>query len=134
MTEKVGFKPHQVVLLAKAFGCSRVVWNDALAIYNKAYIEGNTRPKEVDKLVITQAKKTEQRAWLSEVSNIVLQQSFRDLEQAWSNFFSSCNGERKGRKVGIPKFKKKQSKQSIRFRVGRFTAQSCSVKSQRFQN
>ena len=121
-------KPHQFVPLAKAFGCARVVWNDALAIYNKAYAEGNLRPKEVDKLVITQAKKTEERAWLSEVSNIVLQQSFRDLERAWSNFFSSCKGERKGKKVGIPKFKKKQSRQSMRFRVGGFTVHSCSVR------
>ena len=121
-------KPHQIVPLAKAFGCARVVWNDALAIYNQAYVEGNIRPYVVDKLVITQDKKSEERAWLAEVSNIVLQQSFRDLEQAWSNFFSSCKGERKGKKVGIPKFKKKQSRQSMRFSVGGFTVRFCSVR------
>lgn len=103
-------KPHQIKPLAKAFGCARVVWNDALDIYRKAHAEGLPKPKEVDKLVITQAKKTEERAWLSEVSNIVLQQSYRDLEQAWSNFFNSCKGERKGKKVGTPKFKKRQSR------------------------
>ena len=50
---------------------------------------------EVDKQVITQAKKTKDRAWLSEVSNIVLQQSFRDLQTAWNNYFSSLKEKRK---------------------------------------
>ena len=75
-------------------------------------------PKDVDKHVITQAKKTEECVWLSEVSNIVLQQSYRDLQQAWSNFFSNIKGKRKGKKVAPPKFKKKQSRQANRFRAG----------------
>jgi putative transposase len=114
--------------LAKAFGCSRVVWNDALWIYKNAQRNGEERPKDVDKLVITQAKKTESRAWLSEVSNIVLQQSFRDLQTAWNNYFSSLNGSRKGKPVGKPKLKKKTSRQSMRFRKGGFSVHSCSVK------
>ena len=65
-------KPFQIEPLAKAFGCARVVWNDALWLYQKANKEGLPRPKDVDKQVITQAKKTPDRAWLSEVSNIVL--------------------------------------------------------------
>lgn len=121
-------KPHQVEPLAKAFGCARVVWNDALSIYKKAFEDGLSIPKDVDKLVITQAKKTEERVWLSEVSNIVLQQSYRDLQQAWSNFFSSIKGKRKGKKVAHPKFKLKQSRQAIRFRMGGFSVHSCSVK------
>ena len=121
-------KPHQLEPLAKAFGCARVVWNDALAIYKDAHKKGLERPKDVDKIVITSAKKTEERAWLAEVSNIVLQQSFRDLQQAWNNFFSSGKGERKGKRVGSPKFKKKQSKQTIRFREGGFSVHSQSVK------
>ena len=121
-------KLHQVAPLAKAFGCARVVWNDALAIYQKAFREGKERPKDVDKIVITQAKKTPERAWLAEVSNIPLQQSFRDLQQAWSNFFNSLKGKRKGKKVNAPKFKKKQSRQAIRFRKGGFSVHSQSVK------
>ncbi len=114
-------KPHQILPLAKAFGCARVVWNDALAIYKKAWSEGKARPKDVDKQVITQAKKIEERAWLSEVSVVHLQQSFRDLQQAWNNYFSSLKGERKGKKIGNPKFKKKQSRQAIRFTQRGFT-------------
>jgi putative transposase len=121
-------KPHQIEPLAKAFGCARVVWNDALAIYTDAANNKQPFPKDVDKLVITQAKKTSERAWLAEVSNIVLQQSFRDLQQAWSNYFSNLKGKRKGKKVGRPKFKKKQSRQVIRFRVGGFSVHSESVK------
>ena len=121
-------KPHQIEPLAKAFGCARVVYNDALWLYKKALIEGLPIPKDVDKQVITQAKKTPDRAWLSEVSNIVLQQSFRDLQTAWNNYFSSLKGKRKGKKVGFPKFKKKQSRQAIRFRKGGFKVYSQSVK------
>lgn len=121
-------RPTQIEPLAKAFGCSRVVWNDALWVYKNAFRNGEERPLDVDKLVITQAKKTEARAWLSEVSNIVLQQSFRDLQTAWNNYFSSLNGKRKGKLVGKPKLKKKTSRQSMRFRKGGFSVHSCSVK------
>lgn len=61
---------------------------------------------------ITQAKLTEERVWLKEVSNIPLQQSLNDLNQAYENFFNSC----KGKKVNPPKFKSKRNKQSARFR------------------
>ena len=121
-------KSNQIEPLAKAFGCARVVWNDALWLYQKANNDGLPMPKNVDKLVITQAKKTKDRAWLSEVSNIVLQQSFRDLQTAWNNYFSSLKGKRKGKPVGKPKFKKKQSRQAIRFRKGGFRVDSQSVK------
>lgn len=121
-------KQHQIESLAKVFGSSRVVWNDALWIYKNAFKNGEPRPKDVDKQVITQAKKTEEREWLSEVSVVPLQQSFRDLHQAWNNYFSSISGKRKGKLVGKPKFKKKTSRQSIRFTQRGFSAHSQSVK------
>ncbi len=121
-------KQHQLEPLAKAMGCSRVVGNDALWLYKKAEIEGTDRPKNISSLVITQAKKTESRSWLSEVSSVVLQQSLRDLQTAWNNYFSSQKGVRKGKKVGKPKFKKKSSKQAIRFARNGFSVHSNSVK------
>ena len=72
-------------------------------------------------LVITQAKKTDGRGWLSDVSNIPLQQSVADLGVAYKNFFDSLKGKRKGKKVGSPKFKKKVGRQSARFRIGGFS-------------
>ena len=88
-------KNHQLEPLAKAMGCARVVCNDALWLYKKAERENIDRPKNISSVVITQAKKTEARKWLSEVSSVVLQQSLRDLQTSWNNYFSSKKGERK---------------------------------------
>ncbi|MGJ5627825.1 RNA-guided endonuclease InsQ/TnpB family protein [Nostoc sp. CALU 1950] len=120
---------QQQQLLAQLFGCVRVVWNDALAICKqsvsvafastrKAKLPSNN---DLQKLVITQAKKTDERLWLSDVSNIPLQQSVADLGIAYKNFFDSLKGKRKGKKVGSPKFKKKAQRQSARFRIGGFS-------------
>jgi putative transposase len=105
--------------LAQLFGCVRVVWNDALAICKKSA----KLPKNGDlqKIVITQAKKTDERVWLAGVSNIPLQQSVADLGTAYQNFFNSRKGKRKGSKMGLPRFKKKQGRQSARFRIGGFS-------------
>jgi putative transposase len=94
--------------LAQLFGCVRVVWNDALALCKQS--DKKLKSTDLQKQVITQAKQTKERAWLSEVSVVPLQQSVAAadlLETAFKNFFDSCKGSRKGRKVGYPKFKKK---------------------------
>ena len=69
--------------LAQLFGCVRVVFNDALALCKKS----QKLPKitQLSNLVITQAKKTKERAWLREVSSVALQQSVRDLGVAYQN-------------------------------------------------
>ena len=99
--------------LAKLFGCVRVVWNDALAHCNELYKQSVKKPSNSDlqKQFITQAKKTENREWLQGVSNIPLQQSLNDLEQAYQNFFKSCKGQRKGKPMKPPKFKSRKNKQ-----------------------
>jgi putative transposase len=114
--------------LAKLFGCVRVVWNDTLAYCQELYQKGEKKPKytELSKR-LTQLKKTEEKEWLTEVSSLPLQQSLRDLEQAYSNFFQSCQGERKGQKVKPPKFKKRKSKQSARFTNNGFKVNQHSV-------
>ena len=113
---------QQKRLLSQLFGCVRVVWNDTLAYCQELYQQGEKKPKytELSKR-LTQIKKTTEKVWLTEVSSIPLQQSLRDLETAYSNFFASCKGERKGRKVKPPKFKKRKSKQSARFTDNGFT-------------
>jgi len=110
---------QQRKLLAQVFGCVRVVFNDSLALCKKS--EKLPRNSDLQKICITQAKKTKQRQWLSEVSNIPLQQSVADLGVAYSNFFDSLAGKRKGKRVGYPKFKKKHNKQTARFRKGGFS-------------
>ncbi|WP_375468307.1 RNA-guided endonuclease InsQ/TnpB family protein [uncultured Nostoc sp.] len=116
---------QQQQLLAQLFGCVRVVWNDALAICKQS--EKLPSNNDLQKLVITQAKKAESRAWLGEVSNIPLQQSVADLGIAYKNFFDSLKGKRKGKKVGTPRFKKKTNQQSARFRLGGFSIKGCRV-------
>jgi putative transposase len=111
--------------LAKVFGCVRVVWNDALALCKQS----EKLPSNVDlqKICITQAKKTALREWLGEVSNIPLQQSIADLGVAFKNFFDSRKGKRKGGKVNPPKFKKKDNRQTARFRKGGFSIKNSKV-------
>jgi putative transposase len=104
--------------LAQLFGCVRVVWNDALAI-----------SKQADKLpgynklsaLLTQSKKNEDREWLKCVSSVPLQQSIRNLDVAYRNFFNSRNGKRKGGKIGSPNFKKKTNQQSAEFTKAAFS-------------
>ncbi|NEA61852.1 RNA-guided endonuclease TnpB family protein [Streptomyces sp. SID12488] len=110
--------PGQQRALAKAFGCARVVYNDAVRAREDARAAKQPFPKaaELSKRLITEAKQTASRAWLGEVSAVVLQQSLRDAEAAYKNFFASLKGARKGPKMGAPRFKsRKDNRQSIRF-------------------
>jgi len=110
--------------LARAFGCARVVWNDCLRDRKQAHAAGlpYVPSAELSRLRITQAKRTEERAWLADVSAVVLQQSLRDLDTAYKNFFDSLSGKRKGRKAGPPRYKsKKDTRQSIRLNTNAFT-------------
>ncbi|MCL6749578.1 transposase [Nostoc sp. CCCryo 231-06] len=111
--------------LAQLFGCVRVVWNDALALCkNSEKLPSNG---DLQKLFITQAKKTEERSWLSDVSVVPLQQSVADLGVAYKNYFDSLKGNRKGKKVGIPRFKKKTNQQSARLTLRGFSINKDSV-------
>ena len=103
----------QQACLAQVFGCVRVVYNDALTMV-KATLEGEQWPSnaELQKLVITQAKQTEAREWLSLVSVVPLQQSVQDLGTAFKNWFAALKG--KGR-AKFPRFKKRSNAQSARF-------------------
>ncbi|MFB8003432.1 RNA-guided endonuclease InsQ/TnpB family protein [Nocardia sp. NPDC056000] len=109
--------PGQRESLARAFGCARVVYNDALAARRSAF--ENRLPYVPDGELsarLTAAKKTPERAWLGEVSSVVLQQALADLNSAYRNFFQSANGTRKGSRVAPPRFRsRKDSRQSVRF-------------------
>lgn len=114
--------------LAKLFGCCRRVWNDALAwVLATPYDQVWPTNTELQKLCITLAKQYPQREWLSEVSNIPLQQSIADLGMAFKNYFESRNGKRNGEKMGFPRFKKKDNRQSARYRKGGFSIQGNKV-------
>ncbi len=73
--------------LARAFGCSRWVYNWALETKTKAYYQDEESLSFTDlsgRLIFK--KKEEKTEWLSEVSAVTLQQSLLDLKQAFTNF------------------------------------------------
>ena len=102
--------------LAQAFGCARVVFNDSLRVRQDGHTAGEwLSDTDVQKLVVTEAKRTQARAWLSEVSSVVLVQACQDARMAYRNWFDSMSGKRKGRKVGAPRFRsRRDNRQSIR--------------------
>ncbi|MCO6011234.1 transposase [Actinoallomurus purpureus] len=110
--------PGQQIALARAFGCARVVFNDGLRARHEAREAGlpYLSDGELSKRVITDAKKTPERAWLGEVSAVALQQALADLNTACRNFFASLRGKRKGPKMAPPRFRsRKDNRQTIRF-------------------
>jgi IS605 OrfB family transposase len=118
--------PAQRKALAKAFGCARVVYNDGLRLREEAYRAGLPWVSDGDllRLVTTEAKRTPDRAWLAEVSAVVLQQSVADLHRAYRNYFAALAGVKteraKGNKhvklrVHKPRLKRRHHDQAIRF-------------------
>ncbi|MCW6039068.1 transposase, partial [Spirulina subsalsa FACHB-351] len=110
--------------LAQLFGCVRVVWNDALALCKAS---GKAISFNQLSALLTQSKKTEERAWLKDVSSVPLQQSLRYLDVAYRNFFNALKGKRKGKKVGSPQFKKRSNNQSAEFTKAAFSLSGDSV-------
>jgi putative transposase len=109
--------PGQRDALARAFGCARVVFNDGLRARQQAHAAGQPYITDGELSArLTAAKATPERAWLGEVSAVVLQQSLADLNTAYRNFFASVTGKRKGPKTGLPRFKsRKDHRQAVRF-------------------
>ena len=95
-------------MLARTFGCSRWIYNHFLEEKVKVYKE-NRQSLSYCKCskMLTELKKQENTAWLSEVDSKALQQSLRDLDRAYKNFFRAKN-------IGFPKFKKKKSRKTYR--------------------
>ena len=70
-------RPDQEIALNKTFGCARVVYNDVIHAREEAHKAGLPFPKagDLSKQLITLAKLSPERAWLGEVSAVVLQQA-----------------------------------------------------------
>ena len=107
--------PGQRQALARAFGCARVVYNDALAERRRASLAGEKlSDTELQRRVVTLGKTRPERAWLAEVASVVLVKACQDARRAYRNWFDSRSGRRKGRRVGHPRFRTKHGRQSIR--------------------
>ena len=103
---------EQKVILNKTFGCCRVVYNERLAEHINHYNTYKDSPdKPKFKGTLPKELKEKKYPWLGEgtISEALIQ-SQRNCESAYSNFFKSHKGQRKGKKVGYPKFKSKKSR------------------------
>jgi putative transposase len=113
--------PAQEQLLRSHAGAARFAWNWGLARCTERYAAERRwySAAELHRLW-NQAKKADPAlAWWSENSKCAYQEAFRDLERALRNFVKSKKGQRKGRRLGFPRFKKRgKCRDSFRFSTG----------------
>jgi putative transposase len=107
--------PGQRQALARAFGCARVVFNDCLRLREESRAVGEKlSDSEVQHRVITLAKRSPEREWLSHAPSVALVQAANDASRAYRNWFDSVSGRRKGRRIGHPRPRRKHGRQAIR--------------------
>ena len=100
--------PAQEAYFRKAAGTARFVYNWGLAEVKRALDDGRTPARFLDLKTHFNALKRQQFPWVYDVTKCVVEGAFRNLGAALANFRASQRGERKGRKVGFPKFKKRK--------------------------
>ena len=97
---------NQEVLINKSIGCARFVYNHFLALKQELYqSEQKTLNYNACSQRLTLLKKEVE--WLQEVDKFALQNSLRNLETAYKNFFTDLKKVKGKKGVGFPKFKKK---------------------------
>ena len=98
---------EQIRRIKQFCGCSRFVFNRGLDWQNTQYEQDNNVKFNYTKIanLLPQWKKT--FPWLKDCHSQVLQQSLKDLDSAFSNFFE--------KRASFPKFKKKRSKRKLSF-------------------
>ncbi|KAB8314293.1 IS200/IS605 family element transposase accessory protein TnpB [Tolypothrix campylonemoides VB511288] len=105
---------NQEVLINKTIGCARFVYNRFLTLRKELY---NTEQKTLNyngcSQQLTLLKK--EIEWLKEVDKFALQNSLKNLETAYKNFFSDLKKAKGKKGVGFPRLKKKHGcKQSYK--------------------
>ncbi len=113
----------QANALARACGVARFTYNWALAEWQKQFKAGLKPSSNGLKKQFNQIKR-EQFPWVVESPRDANSQPFADLGQAFSNFFSSLKGKRKGQKVRYPTFKKKGQQDSFYVANDKFSLRS----------
>lgn len=78
---------EQQNLINQTLGCCRLIYNKGLAMRNEAYENGNKIGYTQTSAMLTELKKCEDFAFLKAVDSIALQQSLRDLDRGFVNFF-----------------------------------------------
>ena len=98
----------QQQVLARTFGCVRLVWNRTLADRHRLYhAEGKSLSYAASDAALTVMKRDPDLAFLNEVSSVPLQQALRHQYKAFSAFFA--------RRARYPRFKSRYGKQSATY-------------------
>ena len=113
--------PDQQVMLARTFGCVRVVWNRTLAARQARWAtEHRPTSYRATDAALTAMKRQPELAWLNEVSSVPLQQTLRHQHRAYQAFVAG--------RARHPRFKSHRGRQSatytrsaFRWRAGRLT-------------
>ena len=105
---------EQAAELARTFGCVRKVYNMALQARTEAWTLRQERVTyNATSALLTGWKKTDELAFLNEVSSVPLQQALRHLQAAFTNFFAQ--------RAKYPSFKsKKKSRRSAEYTTSAF--------------
>ncbi|MFG2582176.1 RNA-guided endonuclease InsQ/TnpB family protein [Streptomyces malaysiensis] len=106
---------EQAAELSRTFGCVRLVYNKALEERTRAWYGEQRRISYVQSsAALTKWKKTEELAFLAEVSSVPLQQALRHLQTAFGNFFA--------KRAKYPRYKsRKRSPASAEYTRSAFT-------------
>lgn len=92
---------EQENLILQTFGCCRLVYNKGLDMRDKAYKKGEKANYASTCRMVTELKHSEEFAFLKVVDSISLQQSLKDLDRAYQNYFEKL--------AKLPRFKSKHS-------------------------
>jgi len=101
--------PAQERALCSHAGAARFAWNWGLAKCKERY-EAESKwcsGMELHKLWNAEKKADPALAWWGENSKCAYQEAFRDLDRALRDFIKSKRGERKGKRLAFPRFKKR---------------------------
>ena len=101
--------PGQAAELERTFGCVRKVWNLALDARTTAWYQRRERVTYVQSsAMLTEWKRSEDLAYLNEVSSVPLQQALRHLQGAFAAFWE--------KRARYPRFKsRKKSRASAEY-------------------
>ena len=101
---------EQIRKMKQFCGCARFVFNRALAYQNEQYQKDNSFKFSYRKIADLLPEWKRELTWLKDCHSQVLQQSIKDLDKAFENFFA--------KRSNFPKFKCKGEKDSFRFPQG----------------
>ena len=93
---------EQQNLINKTLGCCRFIYNRGMAMRKEAFENGQKIGYSQTSAMLTELNRCEDFAFLKEVDSISLQQSLRDLDRGFVNFFQ--------KRAAYPTFKSKHNR------------------------